>query len=207
MIKETTYWPDWQKARIDYIISIYGKDFFRGKRILELGSFNGYIGAFFQNLGADVLSLEGRESNVENIKKDYPKLKYQVANLDTNQWIWGEWDIIINFGLFYHLHNFHKEHLINCISNCKLMFFETVVYDSFSNEIFYRNENGKDQSLTNIGGNPTTEFVEYIFKNNNVNYTKITDSKLNGGPHKYDWIDRNTKQLDLHARRFWIVTK
>jgi hypothetical protein len=208
MIKNTTYWPTWQNARIDYILSLYGKEFFKQKRILELGAYNGYIGAYFQSIGAEIHCLEGRYENVENIKKDYPQLKVDCTDLDTSEWKWGKYDIIINFGLFYHLEKFHKEHLINCINNCDLMFFETVVYDSNKSEIYFRHEfNDKflDQSLSEIGGTPSTRFVEDIFENNNTNYTKISDSKLNGGPHKYDWVDTNSNKLDPHARRFWIV--
>jgi len=32
---ETTYHPDWQNALIDFILSINGKDFFRGKKFLS----------------------------------------------------------------------------------------------------------------------------------------------------------------------------
>ena len=37
-----------------------GFDFFKGKKILELGAGHGDIGAFFAELGADVLCLDGR---------------------------------------------------------------------------------------------------------------------------------------------------
>ena len=73
-------------------------------------------------------------------------LNVEQADLDTDIWKWGKWDIIINFGLYYHLEKYHKEHLINCINNCDLMFFETVVFDSKNPEIFINKEKGKDQS-------------------------------------------------------------
>lgn len=207
MIKETNYHPDWQKNRIKFILSKYPIDFFKGKRILELGAFNGYIGAYFESIGANVHCVEGRQSNVDRIKNDYPNVTVECANLDTKDWNWGHYDIIINFGLYYHLENFHREHLQNCINNCDLMFFETVIHDSFDSEIFFRQESGDDQSLTPIGGNPSTSYVENIFKENSIKYEKFCDSDLNGGPHKYDWIDTNSKIHDGHNRRFWIVQK
>jgi 2-polyprenyl-3-methyl-5-hydroxy-6-metoxy-1,4-benzoquinol methylase len=207
MIKETNYHPDWQKNRIKFILSKYPIDFFKGKRILELGAFNGYIGAYFESIGANVHCVEGRQSNVDRIKNDYPNVTVECANLDTKDWSWGHYDIIINFGLYYHLENFHREHLQNCINNCDLMFFETVIHDSFDSEIFFRHEYGDDQSLTPIGGNPSTSYVENIFKENSIKYEKFCDSALNGAPHKYDWIDTNSKIHDGHNRRFWIVQK
>jgi hypothetical protein len=205
MIKETNYWPRWQKNRIEFILSKYTKEFFRNKRILELGSHNGYIGAYFQSLGADVYSVEGRELNVNNIKRDYPDLKIETYNLDTPEWKWGYFDIIINFGLFYHLENFHKEHLNNCLENCNLMFFESVIFDSFDNEIHFRNEFGNAQSLSDVGGSPSTSYVENIFKLKNVEYQKYSNKELNGHDHHYDWKDLNTKKLNQFARRFWII--
>jgi hypothetical protein len=205
MIKETTYHSDWQVNRINFILSKYPKEFFKGKRILEVGAYNGYIGAYFNALGAEVHCLEGRAENVENIKRDYPNVTAEVANLDSPEWKWGRWDIIINFGLYYHLENFHKEHLKNCINNCDLMFFESVIFDTSKPEIFFRQESGDDQSLGETGGTPSTSFVENIFKESNINYTKYTDASLNNYQHKYDWPDAGFRIFNQFNRRFWIV--
>jgi hypothetical protein len=44
-----------------------------------------------------------------------------------------------------------------------------------------------------------------MFKENNCKFTKYSDSALNGEQHHYDWLDLNSKNFDLYARRFWIV--
>lgn len=207
MIKQTKYHPDWQVNRINFILSKYPKEFFKGKRILEVGAYNGYIGAYFNALGAEVHCLEGRTENVVNIMNDYPNITAEVANLDTGEWTWGKWDIIINFGLYYHLEKFHKEHLKNCIGNCDLLFFETVIYDSNDSEIYFRTEQGDDQSLTTIGGTPSTSYVENILKENVVVYKKYTDPFLNNYQHKYDWPDTGSKTFNQFYRRFWIIQK
>lgn len=206
-MKNSLYWETWQNNRINYVLSKYGKEFFEGKKILELGPFNGYIGAVFQSLGAEVKLIEGREKNVEGIKSIYPNLDVECANLDTSDWNWGTFDIIINFGLFYHLEKFHKEHLTNCVNNCDLLFFESVIYDSFENELFFRQESGHDQSMSDVGGIPTTYFIESIFQQEGVSYKKICAPELGDGNHHYDWVDSNTKKMDPFARRFWIVKK
>ena len=206
-MKKTSYHPDWQVNRINFILSKYPADFFKGKRILELGAYNGYIGAYFSALGAEVHCVEGRHENVDNIKKDYPNVTVECADLDTSFWNFGKWDIIINFGLVYHLEKFHKEHLINCINNCDLMFFESVIYDSFKPELYFRNENGDDQSLTNKGGTPSTSYVENIFKESGKDYTKYSDLSLNNWEHKYNWPNTGFKVFNQFWRRFWIVSK
>jgi hypothetical protein len=206
-MKQTTYHPDWQINRINFILSKYPKEFFKGKHILELGAYNGYIGAYFSSLGAIVHCVEGRQENVDNIKRDYPNVTVELADLDTDDWKWGKWDIIINFGLYYHLEKFHKEHLTNCINNCNLMFFESVIYDSFKSEMYFRNEAGDDQSLSNKGGTPSTSYVEDIFNENGASYTKYKDGSLNNWEHKYNWPDTGFKMFNQFWRRFWIITK
>ena len=207
MIKQTNYHSDWQQNRINFILSKYSKEFFKGKRILEVGAYNGYIGAYFSTLGAEVHCLEGRVENATNIKNDYPMISVEVVDLDSPDWNWGHYDIIINFGLYYHLEKFHKEHLQNCINNCDLMFFESVIYDSHNAEIYFRNEIGDDQSLSEKGGTPSTSYVENIFKEHNVNYQKFKDSSLNNYQHKYDWPDTGFRVFNQFDRRFWIIQK
>lgn len=199
------YHTNWQYARIKFILSKYDPSFFNGKSILELGSCNGYIGAYFQSLGSDVYSLEGRIENLNTIKRDYPQLKCDLVDLDTQEWIWGKWDIIINFGLYYHLEKFHKEHLENCLDNSDLMFFESVIYDSNEPKLFFKNEEGYDQSLSNIGGNPTTSYVESIFSSKNKKYEKFSSPELSADGHFYDWIDTGNNIYHPNQRRFWIV--
>lgn len=205
-MKKSNYHPEWQNSRINFILNIYGKDFFKDKRILELAPCNGYIGYSFQQLQAQVTSIEGRSENIIYIKHNYPEIDVIQADLDTSEWEFGEWDIIINFGLLYHLQNHHEQHLINCIKNSKLIFLESVIFDSYEPEIYYRNENGFDQSLSGISGTPSARWVEDILQQQNCNYAKYIDCRLNGGNHIYNWRDTNSKIYNFYNRRFWIIS-
>ena len=158
-------------------------------------------------MGAVVCSVEGRQENVDQIKLNYPDLIAICANLDTPNWTWGSWDVIINFGLHYHLTNFHQEHLSNCLLNSDLMFFETVIFDNNQPTIYYKNETGNDQALKINAGTPSTSYVENILISYKVDFKKYSDSKLNGNNHHYDWIDRKSNIHDGFARRFWIINK
>lgn len=199
----SNYHPDWQNRRIQFMIGLYGQEFFKNKTILELGAFNGYIGNYFAEVcGSSVTSVEGRASNVNLMRSNYPLINSICSDLDTPEWDFGKFDIIINYGLVYHLQNYHKEHLTNCIKNCDFMFFETVIYDSAEPEISFNPESGNDQSLSNVGGTPSTSFIENIFKENNSKFTKYCDRRLG---YKYDWPDADSKIHFGYHRRFWTV--
>lgn len=202
-IIETNYHTEWQVNRLIFILKKYGENYFKNKTILELGSFNGFFGESFRLLGADVLSVEGKEANVQDIKNTHTNLNIICKNLDTKDWDFGNYDIIINFGLFYHLEKYHEEHLINCIDHSNLMFFETVIFDSYESEIFMNSEEGVDQSLSNKGGYPSPSYVENIFKNKKCKYQSHTDAALNGRGYSYNCEQKNTK--DINCRKLWIV--
>jgi cyclopropane fatty-acyl-phospholipid synthase-like methyltransferase len=204
-IKDSWYHSDWQNARLKFILSKYSSDFFKGKRILELGACNGYFSAYFQSIGAETLAVEGRMENIQKIKEYYPELNVKQSDLDTDDWQWGKWDMIVNFGLYYHLDKYHIKHLENCLDNSEIMLFETVVYDSNKSELYFRDESGYDQSLTNRGGNPTTSFVEDIFKSKGKEYEIFKTNELNGNGHFYDWEDTGNNIFHQNQRRFWIV--
>lgn len=206
MILSINYQPQWQHNRVNFIVDLYGKDFFNNKRILELGAFNGVIGNRFSQLGSKVTCVEGREENAKFIKDTFPHLNVIVDNLDTDVWKFGHWDIVIHFGLFYHLEFYHEMQLNNTVKNCDVLFFESVIYDSFEDEIRFGWEGGQDQSLSEKAGMPTTKWVENIFDKNSVKYKLYKDSRLNGEQHRYDWIEQNSKTYDGYKRRLWVVS-
>jgi hypothetical protein len=205
MIKNSVYNKNWQENRIKFILSLYGETFFKDKKILELGAFHGDIGNFFTELGSKVTCVEGLYGNYETMCAKYPHINSINYNLDTEEWIFGEFDIIINFGVYYHLEKNHLEHLKNCVNNCKLLFFESVIFDSEDSEIYFRDESGIDQSLSNVGGTPSSKYVEDIFEELNVNHKRYDAKDLDSDPHIYSWINQNSKIHDGYKRRFWVV--
>jgi len=208
MESRSGYHKEWFIKRFTYLLNRYPAEFFSGKTILDLGANWGDIHNFFTDLGAHVTSVEGRQENIDKAKETYPDSDIILYDLDTPKWPWGKFDIIINFGLYYHLEHFHKEHLQNCLKHCDLMFFETVVYDSFESELYWRTEEGFDQSLTSRSGTPSTSYVEDILTLERCKFEKISDEALNApsNHHTYSWEDTGQKVYEQHSRRMWIIT-
>lgn len=63
---------EWRLKRISAIVEYVGADWFRGKRILEIGCGLGDIGAILWAFGADVVFSEGRPENVEILGCGFP---------------------------------------------------------------------------------------------------------------------------------------
>ena len=100
---------EWRRTRIEKVESLFGKDFFKGKKMLELGCAMGHTGRHFEELGATVTFAEGRPEIVETIDKINPDSK--IIQLDQeHEWDLGErFDIIIHWGVLYHLDHWKED--------------------------------------------------------------------------------------------------
>jgi hypothetical protein len=193
-----TYHPEWQIGRINYITEYFGKEYFAAKTLLELAPFNGLIGNHFHLLGATVTCVEGRKENVEDIREMYPHLNTHQANLDVKDWPWGTFDIIVNWGLLYHLEFCHREVLENCIANCKCLLLETVVANN-DEDIQFVSEVGIDQSLSSRGGRPNIKWIEQILNRRGCDYKQVVVP--NCGIHDY-----SGHGMPNYNRRMWVIT-
>ena len=90
-------------------------------------------------------------------------------NLEKNFTEFGRFDLIINFGLIYHLKNV-DEHLNCCFKVSDDIFLETVVCDSTDPyKIFYakRIRLVDEEALEGIGSRPSPFYIERIANENN----------------------------------------
>lgn len=73
---------------------------------IDLGCGPGHFTEQLHKLGLDVLGVDGREQNVEEAKRRYPHLKFEVADAqELNTRAIGSFDLVFCFGLIYHLEN------------------------------------------------------------------------------------------------------
>lgn len=179
---------------------------FKGKTLLELGGGYGHNGNEFSKMGAIVTSTDAREEHINNGKIIYPHMSFMLLDSDKLQ-IEKKYDIILHWGLLYHLSEI-ENHLNIVCKNCDILLLETEVCDS-DNEFFYltTNENGYDQAFNSIGIRPSQQYVEKILRNNGFEYKMIIDPIINSGFHNYDWTIANTNAWRHGLRRFWICKK
>jgi SAM-dependent methyltransferase len=205
----------WRVRRFNKILEIYGVEFFKGKKILELGCGHGDIGAFFADLGADVLCLDGRIQNINFAKLKHRRvanLKFVQFNLENDFSHFGRFDLVIDFGLIYHLRNV-EAHLKACFAAADDIVMETVVCDSTdANKLVLCAERPEidEESLEGTGSRPSPFYIERIARENNFDFARYFTADLNAGSQFcYDWAHRNDNRLgdDFRLRRFWRLKK
>jgi len=119
------------------------------KTALDLGCGLGHYADILQQHGFEVLAVDGRAENVEEARRRFPHLRFQVADAqDPALSQLGKFDLVFCFGLLYHLENPFR--VIRSIAELtsKLALMEGIVYPSPEPAMVLMDENtGVDQGL------------------------------------------------------------
>jgi SAM-dependent methyltransferase len=181
-------------------------NYFKSKTLLELGCGYAHIGNIFYTLGADVTSSDARQEHLTVVKRQFPHLKTLRLDCDKEK-IPQVYDIIIHWGLLYHLADI-EDHLADVCEKCTVLFLESVISDS-TDESYYKhiNENGYDRAFNLKGILPSPPYIEKVLKKNGFEVQLILDPILNTGIYNYTRELKNTKTSYIGFRRFWICWK
>ena len=119
------------------------------KTALDLGCGLGYYSQILHGCGFDVLGVDGRDENIEEAKRRYPHLRFQVADAqDPTLSNLGSFDLVFCFGLLYHLENPFRVVRTLAALSAKVTLIEGIVYPSPEPVMVLMNENmGEDQGL------------------------------------------------------------
>jgi hypothetical protein len=197
------HYDDWIKSRLSAIKKYINVDFLKEKNLLELGGGHGHNGNEFYNLGCNVTSTDARSEHIKNGKIIYPYINFELIDCDNNK-INKKYDIILHWGLLYHLTEI-ENHLEDVCKNCDIILLETEVSDSDDEKFFIKiNEDGYDQAYNNKGIRPSPKYVEKVLSNNGFKFLMINDPIVNSSFHNYNWEVKNTKTWNSGLRRFWI---
>ncbi|MFH0921495.1 MAG: methyltransferase [Fibrobacterota bacterium] len=206
-------YDEWRMKRVNKMLEIFGIDFFKNARILELGSGFGETGAIFAELGANVLCLEGRQQSVNVAKLLYRNLsnfRCEQHNLEDDFSHFGRFDLIIHFGVLYHLQE-PKVNLHYCMKCSDRIILESAVVDSQDTQYCIRvseNRSLVDQSVIGFGSRFSPFFIESVFEEAGYSVQRHFTRDLNlKGFFAYDWKHRRFARGRGHLRRFWYFSK
>ena len=180
-------------------------DYFKSKTLLELGCGHADIGNMFYELGTNVTSSDARKEHLDIVKSKYPNIKTILIDGD-NDIITEKYDIILHWGLLYHLKEI-ENHLENVSQMCDVLLLETEVSDKDDIYAIQTDENGFDQAFNTKGIRPSPSYVESVLEKNGFKFKLIKDPILNADFHRYDWDISNSGGWTSGLRRFWICWK
>jgi len=181
-------------------------EYFKSKTLLELGCGHADIGNMFYELGAIVTSSDVRKEHLDIVTTKYPNIKTLLIDGD-NDSIKDKYDIILHWGLLYHLKEI-EIHLEKVSQKCDVLLLETEISDSDDPQFYQSiNEDGYDQAYNQKGIRPSPAYVEHLLGKNGFQFKLIKDSILNSSFHCYDWDITNSRGYRNGLRRFWICWK
>ena len=200
------HYIDWRSSRMNGVKKYISPEYFKSKTLLEVGCGHADVGNMFYDLGAIVTSSDVRKEHLETVNQKYPHIKTLLID-GNNDGIKEKYDIIVHWGLLYHLNEI-EIHLQNISQMCDTLLLETVVSPS-NDKGFYisTDESGYDQAFNNKGIHPSESYVEDVLEKNGFQFKLIKDPILNSSFHCYDWDISTPKTWTYGLRRFWICWK
>ena len=217
------FYNEWRVKRVNKLVSLLGMDWFKDKKVLELGCAFGNIGFYLESLGANVTFSDGRQEVLNVVLKKDPLAKVILIDEDTDWELNDKFDLIIHFGISYNINNW-KQDLINTIRHAKYIVYETAV-NRFNNDIEFKIKNYKYSHeyhgpINNIGSLMSISMIEDIFNNEKVEYKRYDDEDLNVSGMIYTFSDNiaytKTSDEDIYieawhnpfvcgGRKYWII--
>ena len=219
------FYNEWRVKRVNKLVSLLGIDWFKGKKVLELGCAFGNIGFYLESLGAQVTFSDGRQESLNIVKSKDPNAKTILLDQDTNWNLNETFDLIVHFGISYNLNNWQQD-LINTIKHAQYIAYETAV-NKFSNDIEFKIKDyqyGHEcyGPINSIGSLPSISLIETLFKNQNVDYTRYDDTTLNHSfmnytlPNNKEYKPKDNNTIYLQSwqdpwgsggRKYWLIKK
>lgn len=133
----------------------------RGRRVLDVGAGVGHFCRLYESQGAVVVAVEGREDNVRELRRRFPRVEAHVGDVqEMDLTPLGRFDIVHCFGLLYHLDS-PVAALRRLERVCGgVLLLETMVCDSARPLLVLADEmKAVNQALGGIGCRPSPSFV------------------------------------------------
>jgi SAM-dependent methyltransferase len=210
---ETGYYRESQLTRLLNLFAHVDLDRWRDMRILEVGAGLGHLGDAFAQLGFDVTSTDGRAEHVAGMKARGRQAF--VLDLDrTGVDEVGDFDLILAFGVLYHLAR-PEEFLLSCGKRAEVLLLETAVSDHTDPVVQWVDEaggwRGADQALRRRGCRPSPSWVEGACRAAGFGSVRDISSPIgNWEIGSYDWEPNNTgewRRGDINLRKMWVCER
>lgn len=224
------FFPEFCQRRVDKILNIFGRDWFAGRSILELGAAHGDIGSQLVDLGGTVTFCDARDEHLQSIRERYAGLNHSVTtqvvdqNFDYN--LGQQYDLVLHLGTLYHVENWQND--LRCaLEHSNTMILESRVapdcnavtgargavenaeYGLFNCRRPVFTQEQVEQELTQLG----CKFLRLDTADLNTDWSwDLAPGVLTR--HVYDWTYKTANLYamiehanQVHYRRMWLVNK
>lgn len=191
------------------IIDHFGQSFFRGKKILDLGSGNGELANIFAKLGSDITCVDAREQNLQIIRKNFPYIK--TAPLDLEEEFPFEnfsFDLVLSVDLLCHM-RYYAKHIEQICSAAEHIVLETEVLDTQDHNLLVPIFESRDIDSFSFSGEGclvSDKAIQNKLSSMNAKYKRVDETKLNHGQFRYDW-KANDVGRKFGNRRLWFIRR
>lgn len=217
---ETTFggsYNRWRETRISKLEQMFGREWFKGKRILELACAYGNLGLYLKTLGADVTFADARQEHLDVVKQKDSSARTILLDQDTNWNLNERFDLVLHFGVLYHLQNWIQD-LESTVKHSNLIILESAVANtsySFHYHLPEESEGGQN-AFNGIGSLPSATNIEFELQRLKCKFQRHDDPSLNTNHYKYDWTaePNNLEGIEVKSfedaplyggRRFWVI--
>lgn len=146
------------RARLDHLASL-GLSW-AGKSVLDVGCGVGHFSQAVAQNGCRVVGVDAREENIRVFRERHPHIEARVANVEQDLSALGTFDVVLCYGLLYHLEN-PCQALRNLAAVCRdLLIVETIVCDHEQPVAVWDDETkSANQALMGLGCRPSPSLV------------------------------------------------
>lgn len=200
----------WRRSRIGKLEKIFGKEYFKGKRVLEVGAGFGLIGKTLHDTwDAEVVFTEAREHLVDTIRLMNPGAEVHTINHEEPWNLDQKFDFIIHWGLLYHLNNWKSDlnYTVKHLNSGGILSLESEILDrvGIMEEKIVEPSSYDDQAMNGMGTQMTADAVEDVLTRLGKKFVRYDDADLNADFHHYDWEVKDSGKCRSGQRRFWIA--
>lgn len=202
---------EWNEKRLSKILTIFGKHWFKDKRILEVACGRGFFGRELSKLGAIATFTDARQLFVDALVAD--GFDALVMDQDKDWVVPSTFDLVIHFGVLYHLDNWKKD-LEFAVKTSPIVVLESEVVDKLDDtyEKKVQEEDEYDQAFNRTATKFSDVHVESYLKELGVQIEKESDSTIDCCPHfVYSWSHGQEEGNGFHKntlrRRMWVIRR
>jgi SAM-dependent methyltransferase len=127
------------------------------RSVLDVGCGVGYFAASLRDMGFEVTAVDAREANISEARRRHPGIDFRVADVEDPQLAsLGRFDVVLSFGLLYHLENpFRTMRSLYALTG-KLLLVESICLPEETPLLLLFDEPaGEDQSLHAVSCYPS----------------------------------------------------